>query len=114
MSNLSPTAPTIEQRARRRVALKKGFLIHALVFVLVNAGLYLFWQLVSGGNSGGNSGGWGMRHGGGHFFPLWGWGLGLAIHGIVVFIRLQGEGVTERMVDREIEAIKRREGGGGG
>ena len=31
--------PTLEQRARRRVALKKGFFIHLLVFVLVNAGL---------------------------------------------------------------------------
>ena len=106
----SPSSPTIEQRARRRVALKKGFLIHALVFVLVNAGLYLFWLL----GSSGASGGWGMRHGGGHFLPLWGWGLGLTIHGIVVFIRLQGEGVTQRMVDREIEAIKRREGSSGG
>lgn len=106
----NPTAPSIEQRARRRVALKKGFLVHALVFVLVNAGLYLVWQL----GSSGDSGGWAMHRGGGHFLPLWGWGLGLAIHGIVVFIRLQGEGVTERMVDREIEAIKRREGGSEG
>ena len=104
MSTLPTTAPSIEQRARRRVALKKGFLIHALVFVLVNAGLYLIWS------AGGWGDGWGQRHASARFFPMWGWALGLTIHGIVVFIRLQGEGVTERMVDREIEALKRREG----
>lgn len=108
MSTLTTTAPTIEQRARRRVALKRGFLIHALVFVLVNAGLYLLWTVGGWGDA------WGQRHGGARFFPMWGWALGLVIHGIVVFIRLQGEGMTERMVDREIEAIKRREGQNGG
>ena len=98
---------SLEQRARRRVALKKGWFIHALVFVLVNAGLWLMWQVADVGGDG-----W-HRHGRGfHAFPLWGWGLGLAIHGIVVLFKLQGEGLTERMVEREIEAIKRREGGG--
>ena len=99
--------PTLEQRARRRVALKKGWLVHALVFVLVNAGLWLMWQVADVGGDG-----WHMHRRGFHAFPLWGWGLGLAIHGIVVLFKLQGEGLTERMVEREIEAIKRREGGG--
>lgn len=104
------TPPSIEQRARRRVALKKGFFIHALVFVLVNAGLYALWALK--GMAGIDGAGWGMRHGGRPFLPLWGWGLGLAIHGIVVYLRLQGEGLTQTMVDREIAALQRREGGG--
>ena len=30
----------VERRARRRVDMKLGFFIHALVFVLVNAGLF--------------------------------------------------------------------------
>ncbi len=98
---------TIEQRARRRVALKKGLMIHALVFVLVNAGLAAMWAL------GGWSEGWtGHATGRLRIFPLWGWGLGLTIHAVVVFVKLRGEGVTERMVEREIAAIKRREGGG--
>ncbi len=106
----SSTPPTLEQRARRRVALKKGFFIHALVFVLVNGGLYLM-SLAAGWGLGADTG-WGYRHAGAHFFPLWGWGLGLAIHGTVVLLRLQGEGMTERLVDREIETLKRREGAG--
>ncbi len=102
------TAPTLEQRARRRVALKKGFFIHATVFVLVNAGLYGLWLFNS----------WtgadlGPRHHGMRVFPLWGWGLGLAIHGLVVFFRLQGEGLTQRWVDKEIETLKRQDAGGG-
>ena len=104
------TPPTLEQRARRRVALKKGFFIHALVFVLVNGGLYLM-SLAAGMGMGS---GWGNRYGGGHFYPLWGWALGLAIHGTVVVLRLQGEGLTERMVDREIETLKRRDATGTG
>ena len=106
-ANTASTAPTLEQRARRRVALKKGWLVHAAVFVLVNAGLWLMWQMADAGGEG-----WRMQRRGFHFFPLWGWGLGLAIHGLVVLFRLQGEGLTERMVEREIAAIKRREGGG--
>ena len=101
--------PTLEQRARRRVALKKGFFIHLLVFVLVNAGLFMLWQGAEWGL--GESAGWGRHHRVGGFFPLWGWGLGLTIHGIVVLLRLQGEGLTQRMVEREIEALKRRDGG---
>lgn len=98
--------PSLEQRARRRVALKKGWLIHALVFVLVNAGLWLMSQL------GGWHEAWQMHRGGFRVFPLWGWGLGLAIHGLVVLFKLQGDGLTERMVEREIESLKRREGRG--
>ena len=103
----TPHTPTLERRARRRVALKKGWLVHALVFVLVNAGLWLMWQVADVGGDG-----WPLHGRSVHAFRLWGWGLGLAIHGIVVLFKLQGEGLTERMVEREIEAIKRREGGG--
>ncbi len=106
MSNESRSG-SIEYRARRRVALKKGLMIHALVFALVNGGLAALWAL------GGWNDGWAWHATGRlRIFPLWGWGLGLAIHAVVVFVKLQGEGVTERMVEREIAAIKQREGGG--
>jgi hypothetical protein len=47
---------------------------------------------------------------GGHrwsIWPLWGWGLGLAIHGLVTFISLRGDGVRDRMLQDEIERLKR-------
>jgi hypothetical protein len=86
---------SIESRARRRVGMKIGFYTHALVFVLVNTGLFLLNNSAGGYR-------WSV-------WPLWGWGLGLTIHGVVTFISLRGQGFRRRMLEREIEAIKRRE-----
>lgn len=82
----------IEQRARRRVKLKMGFFIHATVFVLVNLSLAAI-NLAGGGKP------W-------HLWPLAGWGLGLAIHGIVTFANLQGEGLHERLLQREMARLR--------
>ena len=84
----------IHTRARRRVGIKLGFYTHALVFVLVNLGLFAI-NSVAGGRP--------WSH-----FPLWGWGLGLAIHGVVTFINLQGQGVRERMLNQEIERLRQQ------
>ncbi len=92
--NTLPTADDLHARARRRVGIKLGFYTHALVFVLVNLGLFVLGS-VQGGSR--------WSH-----FPLWGWGLGLAIHGVVTFINLQGQGVRERMLRSEIERLGRQ------
>ena len=84
----------LQARARRRVGIKLGFYTHALVFVLVNLGLFAANSLAGG-------------HRWSHF-PLLGWGLGLAIHGLVTFLSLQGQGVRERMLEREVERLQRR------
>jgi hypothetical protein len=89
------TADDLETRARRRVRRKFGFYVHALVFVIVNLGLYAI-------NSVTGEPRWSQ-------FPLWGWGLGLAIHGIVTFIALQGDGLRQSMVQREIEQLRRNQ-----
>ena len=89
------TADDIETRARRRVGVKLGFYTHATVFVLVNLGLFALNTATGGAR---------WSH-----FPLWGWGLGLAIHGIVTFISLRGEGLRERMLQDEIARLKRRQ-----
>jgi hypothetical protein len=85
----------LQQAAKKRVGLKIGFYTHLLVFVLVNSGMYLMNNF-SGGQR------W-------HHFPLFGWGLGLAIHGIVTFISLQGMGLKARMLEQEIEKLRRRQ-----
>ena len=86
---------SIEARARRRVGMKMGFYIHALVFVLVNLGLYAINSAVGGTR-------W-------SYLPLMGWGLGLTIHGIVTFINLQGDSMRSRMLTREVERLRRDE-----
>lgn len=81
-------------RARKRVDMKLGFFTHALVFVLVNLGLYLITNQVPGAR-------W-------MSFPIWGWGLGLAIHGVVTLLGLQGEGLRERMLAGELQRLRGR------
>jgi hypothetical protein len=81
-------------RARKRVALKLGLYTHALVFVLVNGGLFLINSLNGGGR---------WAH-----WPLLGWGLGLFIHAVFTVIALQGDGLRERMVEREARKLRDR------
>jgi hypothetical protein len=85
----------LQRRAKRRVNQKMGFYIHATVYVLVNLGLALI-NFTSGGGS------W-------HLWPLAGWGLGLAIHGFVTFASLNGDSVRERMLQDEVERLRRRQ-----
>jgi len=84
----------LERRARRRVGMKIGFFTHALVYVLVNAGLFAFNNAIGGYR-------WSV-------WPLMGWGLGLTIHGIVTFISLNSDGWRQRMLDSEMEKLRRR------
>ena len=42
-------------------------------------------------------------------YPGIGWGLGLALHGVSVFVLGKGGGLRERMIQREREAIERRQ-----
>ena len=85
---------SIEARARRRVGMKIGLAIHALVYVLVNGGLYVLNSVVGGAH---------WSH-----FPLLGWGLGLAIHAIVVATSLTTHGLRTSMVEREMARIRAR------
>jgi hypothetical protein len=38
-------------------------------------------------------------------FPFFGWGLGLAVHGFVVFVVTGGSGLHDRLVARERERL---------
>lgn len=84
----------LHTRARRRVGMKLGFATHALIYALVNLGLWAIATLGGRGN-------WNV-------WPLVGWGLGLAIHGVVVFVSLRGEGLRQRMVEAEVERLRGR------
>ena len=83
----------LHKLAKKRVALKMGFAIHLLVYALVNGGL-LALSLSRGGN-------W-------HWGPLLGWGLGLAIHGLVTLLTLRGQGLRDTLVAAEVERLRAR------
>lgn len=91
----NPTAtpsPEIERRARRNAAAKMGVYRHALIYVLVNLGLFLLaWQ--QGRN-------W-------HIYPALGWGLGLTIHAASVFL-LRASDLQHRMVEQERERLMQK------
>ena len=81
----------LRRRAERRVAAKAGFHTHALTYVLVNAGLlgvnlmtspHYLWV------------GW----------PMFGWGIGLAAHGLGVYGASPGR--REDAVRREMERLR--------
>lgn len=84
------TSHEIDKLARRRAAAKLGWFIHAFVFVAVN--LVLAGLSVSAGKA------WAV-------FPAFGWGLGLAIHGAVVFLLANGAGLHDTLVERERQRL---------
>ena len=90
------TAEAIERLARRRAGAKLGWYIHAAVFTVVNLTIFAVSHYAFGDRA------WSI-------FPLLGWGLGLALHGISVFVL--GSGLRERMVQKERERLQREHGG---
>jgi hypothetical protein len=71
-----------------------GWYIHAIAYLAVNA--FLTMLAVSQGR------GWAI-------FPAMGWGLGLAIHGLVVFLQLGGGGLHEWLLQQERRRLAQRD-----
>jgi hypothetical protein len=87
----------IDRLARRRAGAKLGWYMHASLYLLVN--LVLFAT---------------SHHGFGHrpwsVFPLLGWGIGVAFHGISVFVLGRGSALREHLVRKERERLEREFG----
>jgi hypothetical protein len=76
----------LERIARRRAGAKLGWYIHACVYLAVNLGLATL-SAMSGRH-------WAI-------FPAFGWGIGLAVHGAVVFLVAGSGGVFDNLIARE-------------
>jgi hypothetical protein len=87
----------IERIARKRAGAKLGWYLHAAVFVVVNLFIFGLSQY-----------GFGQRPW--SVFPLLGWGVGLALHGVSVFMLGKGTPFRDRLVQRERERLHRRNG----
>jgi len=75
------------QAAIKRLDAKRGFSIHLLVYVLVNALLVVIW----------------LSTGRGYFWPIWsivGWGIGLVAHRWMNFSQ---KPISEEDIRREME-----------
>ena len=86
----------VYRRARARMLARKGFFIHGLVYVCVNAMLFLIDQVTPGPV-------W-------FYWPLLGWGIGLAAHAVVTFqpFSIFGGAWEERTMARLIEDERRK------
>jgi hypothetical protein len=92
------TPEEIERLAHRRAGRKLGWYMHAALYVVVNLAFYGMSV-------------YGFGHRSWSVFPVLGWGLGLALHGVSVFVLGKGSGLRERMVQRERERLEREHRG---
>jgi hypothetical protein len=88
----------LERLAHKRAGAKLGWYVHAAVYVVVNLVIFAL-----------SSHGFGSRPW--SVFPLLGWGLGLALHGISAFMLGAGGELRERLVDRERDRLQRQRDG---
>lgn len=86
----------ILEMARGRTNSKIGFYIHLSVFVIVMVVLFAINYLTSPDKA------WSL-------FPFFGWGLGVAIHGVVA-IGIFASGFKDRMLREELARIKVEQG----
>jgi hypothetical protein len=94
----------IRRRAEQRVTKRKEFMMHLAIYILVNVGLWIGF-LFLGGLIGGP---WPL------LIPLLstiGWGLAVAIHGVVNYFETTGmDAIREREYQRELQHEMRRRG----
>jgi hypothetical protein len=89
------TPEEIDNLARRRAGAKLGWYVHACVYVVVNLVIFAMSRYGFGSRP------WSV-------FPLLGWGLGLTLHGVSVFVLGTGGELRERMVQKERERLQRQ------
>jgi hypothetical protein len=87
------TPEDIDRIARKRAGAKLRWYVHALVYVCVNAALFTL--------SGLGIHRWSL-------FPALGWGLGLALHGLSVWMLGSGSSLREQMYQRERAKLLRQ------
>lgn len=91
----TPLSPEeIERLARKRAGAKLGWYSHAAIYITVNLFLFAMSEYAFGHRR------WSV-------YPLLGWGAGLMLHGISVFVLGTGSGLRERMVQKERDRIRR-------
>ena len=95
----TPLSPDkLDQLARKRAGAKLGWYAHASLYLSINLVMFAMSTYGFGSRL------WSP-------FPLFGWGLGLALHGMSVFLLRSGSGLRERMVQQERETRQRQQDG---
>ena len=87
----------IYEEAKKRVEEKKGFFIHLAIYVVVNIFLIIIWAVT-------NPGGYPW-----FIWPIIGWGIGVVIHGLSVFIFTRKTGWEQRELEKEVQKLKNQQ-----
>lgn len=82
----------IETLAQKRVQARLGFIVHLLMYLVMNAGLIVIWQLTGRGYP------WFM-------WPALGWGIGIFAHATSLAIG-PGSVVERRAIEREVRRLR--------
>lgn len=90
MSNRNLTDEELYQLATKRLALKKAFFIHLVVYIAVMLLLIVI-------NLSFSSTLW-------FIYPLLGWGIGVAIHGFTTYSKISSS--SQHKIQKEIQKIK--------
>jgi hypothetical protein len=93
-SELASIERSIRRKATRRVYARVGLMWHASVYAMANAAMYAIDQRYTPSVS------W-------YVWPLAAWGVALAMH---VFSTLSSGGMTEDMIQAQIQREKERRG----
>jgi uncharacterized membrane protein len=92
------TEEQVYELAKKRVEARRGFVIHLVVYVGVNAMLVCLWFFVSG------------RGFPWFVFPLGGWGIGLVSHYFHMSAYREADRGRSASVEKEAEKIRRMQG----
>jgi 2TM domain len=85
------------RRARQRAEAIQGLYIHILVYLVINAGLFVINMLTRG-----DGGTWWF------YWPLAIWGIALAIHAVVTYVPVFSPDWAERRAARMLEEDRTR------
>ena len=95
MANNTRLSPEdIDRLARKRASAKMGWFIHAAAFCSINLIVFAMSKYGFGDRS------WSP-------IPFLGWALGLALHGVSVWLLGTGGDLRERMVQKERDRLQR-------
>ena len=94
MNRLTPDE--IERLAHKRAGAKLGWYFHFAVYLVVNSFMFALSYF-------------GFRERAWSMYPVLGWGLGVALHGLSVFLIGQGGGIREKLVQQERERLQRQQ-----
>jgi len=89
---MTGTSEDVRSAARKRLAERRGFVPHLIIYLVTNAGLAFVWLA-----TGGDSFFWPV-------FPILFWGAGLLAHAWSAFFTTP---ITDADVDREAERLDR-------